>query len=34
VEGQKSLLEKEGHVALRKGKKLVVQNFEAKRFPL
>jgi alkylated DNA nucleotide flippase Atl1 len=34
VEGQKALLEKEGQTIVKKGKKLVVQDFESKRFRL
>ncbi len=34
VEGQKALLEKEGHTIVRKGKKLAVQDFETKLFQL
>ncbi|HMK46391.1 MAG TPA: MGMT family protein [Methanocella sp.] len=34
AEGQKALLEKEGHTVAQKGRRLVVQDFETKRFRL
>ncbi len=34
VEGQKALLEKEGHTVVKKGKKLAVRDFEERRFQL